>query len=26
LLGALVIVPIWFLLYLLRPPGQSRSE
>jgi hypothetical protein len=26
LLGALVIVPIWFLVYLLRPPGQSRSE
>jgi len=26
LLGALVIVPIWFLLYLFRPPGQSRSE
>jgi len=26
LLGALVIVPIWFLVYLLRPPGQSSSE
>ena len=26
LLGALVIVPVWFLVYLLRPPGQSRSE
>ena len=26
LLGALVIVPIWFLVYLFRPPGQSRSE
>lgn len=25
LLGALVIVPIWFVLFLLRPPGQSRS-
>ena len=25
-LGALVIVPIWFLVYLLRPPGQSSSE
>jgi hypothetical protein len=25
LLGALVIVPIWFLLYLFRPPGQSRD-
>ena len=26
LLGAMVIVPIWFLAYLFRPPGQSRSE
>ena len=27
LLGALVIVPIWFLVYLLRPPGgQGSSE
>jgi hypothetical protein len=26
LLGALVIVPVWFLVYLFRPPGQSRSE
>ncbi|HZL31925.1 MAG TPA: DUF6460 domain-containing protein [Pseudolabrys sp.] len=26
LLGALVIVPIWFLAYLFRPPGQSRSD
>ena len=26
LLGSLVIVPIWFVIYLLRPPGQSRSE
>ncbi|MGE0563471.1 MAG: DUF6460 domain-containing protein [Pseudolabrys sp.] len=25
ILGALVIVPIWFVIYLLRPPGQSRS-
>jgi Family of unknown function (DUF6460) len=24
-LGALVIVPIWFLLYLFRPPGESRD-
>jgi len=24
LLGALVIVPVWFLLYLFRPPGESR--
>jgi acetyl-CoA acetyltransferase len=26
LLGSLVIVPIWFLVYLFRPPRQSRSE
>jgi hypothetical protein len=26
LLGAMVIGPIWFLAYLFRPPGQSRSE
>jgi len=26
LLGALVIVPIWFLIYLFRPPGRSSSE
>ena len=26
LLGSLVIVPIWFLAYLFRPPSQSRSE
>jgi Family of unknown function (DUF6460) len=25
LLGALIIVPVWFLAYLFRPPGQ-RSE
>ena len=25
LLGALVIVPVWFLIYLFRPPG-ARSE
>jgi len=24
-LGALVIVPIWFLVYLFRPPGGQRS-
>jgi hypothetical protein len=23
LLGSLVIVPIWFVLYLFRPPGES---
>jgi hypothetical protein len=26
LLGATVIVPVWFLIYLFRPPGHSRSE
>jgi Family of unknown function (DUF6460) len=25
LLGALVIVPIWCLFYLFRPPGESRD-
>jgi hypothetical protein len=25
MLGALVIVPVWFLLYLFRPPGESRD-
>jgi uncharacterized membrane protein YdcZ (DUF606 family) len=25
LLGALVIVPVWFLLFLFRPPGESRD-
>jgi hypothetical protein len=25
LLGSLVIVPIWFVLYLFRPPGESRD-
>lgn len=23
LLGSLVIVPVWFLAYLMRPPGES---
>jgi hypothetical protein len=22
---ALVIVPVWFLFYILRPPGESRD-
>ncbi len=26
LLGAMVIVPIWLLVFLLRPPGQKSSE
>lgn len=25
MLGALVIVPVWFLIYLFRPPGPSRE-
>ena len=25
LLGALVIVPVWFLFYLFRPLGESRD-
>src|SRR5579872_5051731 len=24
-LGALVIVPIWFVVFLFRPPGESRD-
>jgi hypothetical protein len=24
-LGSLVIVPVWFVLYLFRPPGESRD-
>jgi hypothetical protein len=26
LLGSLVIVPVWFLIYLFRPPGQRSSD
>ena len=26
LLGALVIVPLWFLVYLFRPPGRSSER
>jgi len=26
LLGAMVIVPVWFLIYLFRPPRQSRRD
>ncbi len=26
LLGAMIIVPVWFLIYLFRPPGRSSSE
>jgi uncharacterized membrane protein YdcZ (DUF606 family) len=25
LLGALVIIPVWFVVYLFRPPGESRD-
>lgn len=25
LLGLLIIVPVWFLVYLFRPPGPSRD-
>jgi hypothetical protein len=24
-LGSLIIVPVWFLFYLFRPPGESRD-
>ncbi len=26
LLGALVIVPVWFLIFLFRPPGGQSSS
>ena len=26
LLGSLVIVPIWFVVFLFRPPGKSSSD
>ncbi len=26
LLGALVIAPVWFVIYLFRPPGRSSSS
>jgi hypothetical protein len=25
LLGSLVIVPVWFVFFILRPPGESRD-
>jgi hypothetical protein len=25
-LGAMVIVPIWFVIYLFRPPGGQSSR
>jgi hypothetical protein len=24
-LGALVIIPVWFVIFLFRPPGESRD-
>lgn len=24
-LGSLVIIPLWFLIFILRPPGQSSD-
>lgn len=26
MLGAMVILPVWFLLYLFRPPGRSSER
>lgn len=26
LLGALIIVPLWFLIYIFRPPGGQRQN
>jgi hypothetical protein len=26
LLGSMIIVPVWFLIYLFRPPGQRSSD
>jgi hypothetical protein len=26
LVGAMVILPVWFLLYLFRPPGGSPNQ
>lgn len=26
LLGSVVIVPVWFLAFLFRPPGKSSSD
>ncbi len=26
LLGAMVILPVWFLIYLFRPPGRSSER
>mgnify|MGYP003578271587 CR=1 FL=1 len=26
LAGAMVILPVWFLFYLFRPPGSSQKQ
>jgi hypothetical protein len=26
LLGAMIILPVWFMIYLFRPPGRSSSQ
>jgi hypothetical protein len=26
LLGSMIILPVWFVIYLFRPPGRSSSE
>jgi hypothetical protein len=26
MLGAMVILPVWFLFYLFRPPGSSQKQ
>jgi hypothetical protein len=26
LLGSMIIVPVWFLIFLFRPPGQKSSD
>jgi Family of unknown function (DUF6460) len=26
LLGAMIILPVWFVIYLFRPPGRSSSQ
>jgi hypothetical protein len=26
MVGAMVILPVWFLLYLFRPPGSQKQD
>jgi len=26
LLGSIIIIPVWFVVFLFRPPGKSSSE